>query len=366
MAGSSVDDGQIAVRSYTVRVEPSDPHNHSVQEEHAVEHDQHRAADFGQQCAVDESAPIQAEPYPLVLADDKSTPLQRAASTPAPDPWAHRRGEPRLFAVLWVMYVMAAMIGSVQWVYGATDVTQESYSPAARIMLIVIAVGACVLWPMVRLSQSRPRGSVLGAVALDSWVVLVPVLMVVWPMIYMAGWPLEVVIALSALVLVWVVLAAGVLANALIADRSFAAASPARAAIELARVDDPQLPIEATSAVSVQVPAVHAPAIQAKPVAGRAAWMGLMLLLVLGGPFAGLALRAVNAGAPGGLGRSTPDWLDMLSPFTGVLAISGRGIAGPQNFVSKEQWLIMLVTGLVGALAWIAAWLRSIWRTESA
>lgn len=239
------------------------------------------------------------------------------AAPASADPWAHRRGEPRLFAVLWVMYVMASMAGSVHWVYGATQVTADSYSPAARIMLIVIAVGACVLWPMVRLSQVRPRGSVLGAIALDAWVIVVPVLMVVWPMIYMAGWPLEVVLAMSLLMLAWTALISGALANALVVETTMRGLRP------------------------------------------RALWMLAILATVLAAPLLGLGLRVVRLRTSDPLRDVVPDWLDMLSPFTGVLAISGRGFSGPQNFVSLRQWEILLAIAVVGLSAWIVAWTRS-------
>lgn len=240
------------------------------------------------------------------------------------DPWAHRRGEPRLFAVLWVMYVMAAMAGSVRWVYGATAVTQDSYSPAARIMLIVIAVGAFVLWPMVRLSQAPPRQRVLTSVLLDAWVVAVPVLMVVWPMIYMAGWPLEVVLAMSLLVLAWLVLISGILANALLGGRS----------------------VVFTEAVPAALP-------------NRWAWMLAVLLLVLAAPTLGLVLKAARARRTLDMQTAVPEWLELLSPFTGVLVVAGRGIAGPQHLVSIVQWGILLGIGAVGALLWCVAWGRS-------
>lgn len=239
------------------------------------------------------------------------------------------------------MYVMAAMVGSVQWVYGATEITPDSYSPAGRIMLIVIAVGICVLWPMVRLSQEPPRRAVLKAVALDAWVVCMPVLMVVWPMIYMAGWPFEVVAAMSTLMCAWIAIASGLLVNALVQRHDWPAP-------DVDRVDLMQ-----TSGTSGEA-GFKAPSFRT-----RSVWMSLMLVMVLSAPLAGLLIRLRQASIHGGLYASSPPWLDMLSPFTGVLAISGRGFTGPQDFVTATQWLILIGLLLVGLGAWLIAWLRA-------
>ena len=63
---------------------------------------------------------------------------------------------------------------------------------------IFSSIGVAVLWPMVRFSQSRPRGSPTVAAAKDLIVVLAPLQAVIWPQFFWGRWPIEVVAALSA------------------------------------------------------------------------------------------------------------------------------------------------------------------------
>src|SRR5262249_53298101 len=133
------------------------------------------------------------------------------------DIWAHRRAEPRLFAFLWSVYVLIAVMGSILWLArmpaGSTGAS-SMYSPAARTLLVVIAAGITVLWPMTRLSQAAPERDPVGSALADLLVVQLPVQMVIWPMALLANWPGPVVMAVAMLFLAWGLLTGGILALA--------------------------------------------------------------------------------------------------------------------------------------------------------
>lgn len=225
-----------------------------------------------------------------------------------PDPWAHRRGEPRVFAFFWTLYVLLAVAGSVSWVARFAPITAGSYAPAARIMLIVVAIGATVLWPMTRLCQTSPgRGAAANALA-DALVVLIPLQMIIWPLIFLAQWPTRTVAAIAMLTGVWVALVGAVLALAL-AEKSDTPRDPALLA--------------------------------------RSMWMILIVLLVLGAPFALMVA-----------GKAAPAWLPMLSPLSAVSDITGQGMSGPQKPVSALQWRMILATGAIAAALWMLAGAR--------
>lgn len=128
----------------------------------------------------------------------------------APD-WSHRRGEPRLFALLWTVYLMAAVIWTFIHLGPVGVFSAEAYRPAARRLVIAIAVGVVLLWPLVRLSQRAPSRRPGGAVAADLVVLLFPALALVWPQVVLAGWSLEVVLAATAVLVAAAIATGGVI-----------------------------------------------------------------------------------------------------------------------------------------------------------
>jgi len=127
--------------------------------------------------------------------------------------WSHRRGEPRVFALLWTGYLMAATIIAFA-IGGAGGVmSPESLRAGGRVLLLSCLLGAAVLWPITRLSQERPANP-LGATARDLIVVIIPMQAVILPQTWLASWPLSVVLAMCALSIAWCVLVGGMLAAA--------------------------------------------------------------------------------------------------------------------------------------------------------
>lgn len=265
---------------------------------------------------LDHAAAGDPPPWP----DTSPPPLPTPPSRPA-DPWAHRRGEPRLFALGWTIYVLIAVVGSILWVARFASVSAGSYGPAARIMLVVVALGATVLWPMVRLSQISPRGSAVGHVLADVFVILMPVQFVLWPLVVLANWPLAIVAGVAAMIAAWVVLAGGLL--------SLALSGP-----PVVESRDPRL-------------------------MARTWWMAAIVGLVGLGPLCTLALIFART--------SGPAWLPMISPLTGIPALTGIGISGPQAPISVGQWESIGAVAAAGLVLWVIAGVRSaVGRTHRA
>ncbi len=253
-------------------------------------------------------APALAEPAPT------------SARKP-PDPWAHRRGEPRVFAFLWALFLFAATLTTFGTAAAGGVLSHDTLRPAARTLLVIIASGISLAWPLLRLSQLRDPKPLLGPFQ-DAIVVLVPLHAVLWPQIlwWLAHWPLRVVAALAALLSVWTFLIAGLLA--------------------LAQVS------------SASQPASHA-------IRARSTWMLMFVCLAL----AGAAPAMFQATRPTPRGDVVPPAYNaawMTSPIAGALEISrDRSWAGrPAAVVPQHGRAIAIIAG-IALLVWVLAGLRS-------
>jgi len=263
----------------------------------------------------DPSAPSELTRPLLLDASDPESAATAAVPVAPIDPWAHRRGEPRLFAFLWTIYLLVAVGGSLLWLSRSTVISTSTYGPAARIMLLVVAAGSAVLWPMVRLSQASPRGSGVRAAMADVVVVLFPMQIMLWPLVMLAQWPAGIVAALALMSTLWVLLTGGVIA------------------------------------LGTSGPCVRSP--HERGLGERAAWMVVCIVLVAAAPTFALARRAAA-----GPDDPIPKWLAMLSPFTAVPALTGQGFSGPQRPVSPEQWRALALIAAPVAILWSLAALR--------
>lgn len=232
--------------------------------------------------------------------------------------WAHRRAEPRALALLWTVFLLLATVGT--FVSAGTDglMSVESYRQAARGLLTVMMVGATLLWPVVRLSQSLPsEGGVRGS-AKDVFVVVFPAQAILWPQALLARWPIEVMAASVAFLTVWAVLVGSLLAMAL----GVRAAGRDRLSARSALV-----------------------------------WAGLFVGLGVAGP----AWWMVQAWAGGGLEASSTgvrlSW--MASPWTGQLElVRDRSWTGRSAWASSGHWIAIAGVLVVGLAGWLGAWAR--------
>lgn len=222
--------------------------------------------------------------------------------------WSHRRGEPRLFAILWMLYLMAASGIMLLGVAAANAISPSVTRPAAIAMLIAAIVGVCVLWPMVRLSQVAPANPVNAAVG-DLLVMLPPVYALILPQAFwfLSSWPISVVIAIGAAFTAWGIAIGGLLALALVAVRW----------------------------------------------GGRSAWMSVFVLIAIGTP---LLIGAGVIGPESRPGSLEPRAGWMGSPVTAVLDITRpRDATGRSARVSTGHWRLLGATAALGGIAWIVA-----------
>lgn len=174
-------------------------------------------SDFASDLAAGSSLPIVVPPAMMaaVIQQNPAPTAERKpepSPTPAPDRWAHRRAEPRPFAVIWLGFILAASVMSIGAVGALGLMASEVYRPAARVMISIIGAGVAIVWPMIRLSQEPPERP-FRAFGADAVVVTIPILLMITPqsLPWMAAWPLEVSGALAAVLVGWTVLVAGVL-----------------------------------------------------------------------------------------------------------------------------------------------------------
>ena len=222
--------------------------------------------------------------------------------------WNHRRGEPRMFTLLWMVYLMGATVLMFSSMATAYSISPEITRPAARTMLMVVVVGFSILWPMVRFSQySMGNGHqrYVRCAMHDALVLYIPMQAVIWPqgMPILAGWPVEVIAAISAACLAWMVVLAGIVALG-------------SASIHRNKGSDKV----------------------------RVVWMLLVIGVVFAAPMVG-GLGAVGVDA--GVAQPRVGWL--LSPVTGLLEITrDRRELGVSARVFADHWRMIIALMCVG------------------
>lgn len=127
------------------------------------------------------------------------------------DPWRHRKGEPRAFALLWCIYLFGCSAVTLLGVEQSWPPSTDQYEFPARVLLTMMMFGVAVLWPCVRLSQATPRNPAAASIA-DALVVLIPAQTLIWPMVLLLAWPWTVVAFIAALTAAWSCVSMGVCA----------------------------------------------------------------------------------------------------------------------------------------------------------
>ncbi|MEL6330725.1 MAG: hypothetical protein AAFR38_13810 [Planctomycetota bacterium] len=226
-------------------------------------------------------------------------------SSPTGD-WSHRRGEPRGLLLGWTVYLMAASVVSLGAGAPMMGLDPLSYRPGARKLVVLIAIGLAVLFPVLRLSQHAPPDRRLRSLLRDVLVMIAPPLALLWPQVFLAGWPVSVVLALTACLLAWTLVAGGIVALV------YAPGGKSAAARWIA-------------AVAVVVVAFGGPAVLAARPSGREARLGPM-----------------------------PGW--MLSPITGGYEIvRDRSWSGRPARVDGGHWSAIGMTGGLAGILWLGA-----------
>tara|TARA_E500000318_G_scaffold2060_1_gene2742 strand:- start:39346 stop:40032 length:687 start_codon:yes stop_codon:yes gene_type:complete len=209
-----------------------------------------------------------------------------------------------MVALLWMIYLMGATVVMFSTMSRAHTISSGITRPAARTMLILIVIGFCVLYPMLRLSQRHPTSGNVWFALRDAFVLFVPLQAVLWPQVsaILASWSFAVIAGVSLFFGCWMILIAGMLALAM---RSIAYNDNA---------------------------------------VNRGVWIILFLAIVLAAPAAGL-LGDITPPAP--IDQPRIGWL--LSPLTGVLElVRDREQLGVSTKIYPQQIRMMLAIGCVG------------------
>ena len=225
------------------------------------------------------------------------------------DPWAHRKGEPRVFALLWAVYLLAAATITVFSVRALGYPRASQFVFAGLSMLTLSMIGIMVLWPALRLSQVRPRAPTVAAL-LDLAVVLLPVHAIVWPLSMLTGWTWPVTLGLLLVVSGWGSVAGGVLALTL----------------------------------------------HQRNGAWSARLLAMLLLLVL--CLAAPAFRVLTVQA----GRPVQATIDLLSPLSALWSV-GLAPEGVQPKMDRAEWLAGAVPLAAGVILLVASGVLGAMRT---
>ncbi|MEM1071237.1 MAG: hypothetical protein AAGH71_00250 [Planctomycetota bacterium] len=279
-------------------------------------------ARLGVPSPADEPAP---EPAPVAAADAQTIKAPSTRSSGfrgllelvglvAPkrghDPYAHRRGEPRGFAALWMFYLLIASAVVYSSVGTPSFGSETGFRYASKILMTVISAGVVLVWPMVRLSQrspERPARSVLR----DMGVLLVPVQAFYWPQLLLTQWGADAVGGAMLVLVAWLMVVGAVLVVAArtVPTESWAYADPAGGERVLVRV----------------------------------LWMLVILVLPLIGPW---LWRSA--------GHGSADLLALASPLTAHWEmLRDRVWTGSRTGLTAEHWRMVLLSLIVGTAVWV-------------
>lgn len=255
-----------------------------------------------------------------VERNDTPEPKRKKTAKPIThDRWAHRRAEPRTLAFLWAMYILAAgllTIGVLLFRGPWALLDKDVYQYAARTMLLCVALGLAVLWPMARLSQSVPlRERASGALFKDMLVLLPPTQAVVWAQAAaQSGWALDLIAAMALSLVAWPMIAGAVMALML-------------------RPSAAQLTGDMYDAGT--------------PFVGARGPGGTVRTLAMLGFVAAALLPLVAL-------RVGPAWASVLSPVSAMIDLARPREVGPgSSSVDGGRWIVLLTQSGIAVLAWL-------------
>ncbi len=118
-----------------------------------------------------------------------------------------------MFTLCWMMFLMGSTVLMFSSMSPAYSISTNITRPAAQRMLLGVFIGFTVLWPMIRFSQASVGSKHVRFFIRDAFVLYIPMQAVIWPQTFgiLAAWEVEVVGAISALSLAWLILLAGVI-----------------------------------------------------------------------------------------------------------------------------------------------------------
>lgn len=219
--------------------------------------------------------------------------------------WSHRRAEPRGLLAIWMLFLCAAAATALGPLTFGGPQGPTAFRPASRLLLVLIATGAGVLYPLVRLSQEAARRPLRAALH-DLAVLLAPASVVVITSGHrLARWPLEVALAAGAVLAAWTLVVVGL------------------ATLALAGLGSSRSP----------------------------GWRGAAALACVAATLGGLALAAPTLRAPGApptiTRRPTPGWM-VSAPGAMYEVVRDRAWTGRFAAVSGGHWRSIALTSGAG------------------
>lgn len=232
------------------------------------------------------------------------------------DPYAHRRGEPRGFTVLWLAYLF--LVAGV--VYAAIGnpafASAEGYRLASKVLLTMVGVGLLTVWPLLRLTQGSPIAGGVSATSRDVAIVLIPMQALIWPQSLITGWTVASVSAIALVLVAWTLIVGAIVAVAI---------GPARGH---------------PGAVGSLSASRH----HVSP-GGRVAAMLAILALGAAGPLGAMFLPPSET--------ENRALFAMCSPLTAPWELfADRSWMGRRAVTLPEHWKPVLLTLIVGLVAW--------------
>ena len=123
--------------------------------------------------------------------------------------WSHRRAEPRGLLAIWMLYLCATALIALGPLTFSGPHGPTAFRPATRLLLVLLAVGVAVLYPLIRLSQEADPRPVRAALR-DLIVLLAPAsVVVITAAARLAMWPLEVSLAAIGVLTAWSLVSVG-------------------------------------------------------------------------------------------------------------------------------------------------------------
>lgn len=238
------------------------------------------------------------------------------------DPYRHRRGEPRGFALFWTAFLVLGTMACFAAYGVGRGITPHGYVNAARSLTAVLGLGVGVLWPVFRLSQAPAKGGGIAVVSRDLVIVLLPLQAVLWPQALVAKWPIEVISAVAAVLGAWAAIIGAVIAI------SLGSAVPRRSEAK-DRLG------EATGRVISQ--------------------RGLTMLLILLIVFAGPTYWWIEPILSGGSAHAS-FWSRMASPVTAPLELTRERLwTGHAAQITGNHWRAISLTLVFAGVSWVVA-----------
>lgn len=239
----------------------------------------------------------------------------RGAQSLTDDRWAHRRGEPRIFALLLSIYLLAAAMLTIFAAPAIGNPSAATFQAASETLLALVAIGVVVIWPMTRLSQASPQRPSVAAMA-DVIIVALLAQAVIWPMTVLPGgavinplpwlglWPWSVAAGVALMFVSWSVLIGACMACALAKRAGW----------------------------------------------GRAGWMAIILVVGAGAPIAALIA--------GRFGQALPTWLELFSLVSAPIVL----IQSPSGLTARMaplEWVAAVAPAIASAPIWLLARIRA-------